>query len=426
MAKVKLHLDKRSANRNNLYPLVIQLAHKGKTRTIPLKIYLSKEQWKEDCQEIKGVKNSGRMTATVRRNLSEASDFLIQNRLEIELMNINELKNTIQADLIKQPHTTLRDIERYRAGKTCKIYLNEYGSVIMERLKKSGRFGYANAYKCGIKAIIAFNKGKDILLSDITVSFLKDFEAEHLGKGNSKNTISAYLRPIRTLMNQAIQEKLINQSVYPFSSYTIPSNRKTKKRAVQKDVILDIRKLDLKKGALRNARNYLLFIFNNRGINLIDVAKLKKHQIVNAKYENRKLVKGRMEYTRSKTNKDFSIRLTQESLQILNEYDIFNKEKDDLIFPIGFVKTERGRENYNQNRKRINDRFKTLAEMAGFEGNMTTYVIRHSWATIAKKNGVPVSVIGESLGHEDFSTTETYLDSFDHDTLDDANDLVVS
>ncbi|MBL4669716.1 MAG: hypothetical protein JKY30_10705, partial [Flavobacteriales bacterium] len=98
MAKVKLHLDKRTLNKENKIPLVIQLAHKGKTRTIPLKIYLELKQWKEANQEITGVPNSKRATAMIRRKLSKASDFLLKNSIEIELINIKELKNLIQAD----------------------------------------------------------------------------------------------------------------------------------------------------------------------------------------------------------------------------------------------------------------------------------------------------------------------------------------
>lgn len=426
MAKVKIHLDKRTTNKEDKYPLVLQLAHKGKTRTIPLKIYLSLDQWKESSQEITGIPNSKRVTAIIRRKLSKASDFLIQNSIEIESISINELKNIIQADLIKQPHTSQKDLEHYVNRKINKTSLKMYGNKIIDRFKKAGRFGNANAYIGGLTQVIRFNNDKDLYLSDITVSFLNEFEAHQLGKGNSKNTIGAYLRPVRAIMNQAIKEKILNPSAYPFNSYSIPINKKTKKRAVRKDVIISIRKIILEKGALRNAQNYLLFIFNNRGINLIDIAKIKKHQIIQAKYKNHKIIAGRLEYTRSKTNKDFSIKLTKESMIILNEYNIYGKGNDELIFPIGFEHTDKGRRNYNQNRKRINSRLKILAGMVGFEGNMTTYVIRHSWATIAKRNGVPVSVIGESLGHEDYKVTETYLDSFDNDTLDDANDLVVS
>ena len=37
---------------------------------------------------------------------------------------------------------------------------------------------------------------------------------------------------------------------------------------------------------------------------------------------------------------------------------------------------------------------------------------------------VPIAVISEGLGHEDIKTTQIYLDSFDDDVLDQANQLI--
>ena len=47
---------------------------------------------------------------------------------------------------------------------------------------------------------------------------------------------------------------------------------------------------------------------------------------------------------------------------------------------------------------------------------LTTYVARHSFATILKRSGAPIEFISESLGHQDLKTTENYLDSFEDDT----------
>lgn len=59
--------------------------------------------------------------------------------------------------------------------------------------------------------------------------------------------------------------------------------------------------------------------------------------------------------------------------------------------------------------------------MAGIESNLTTYVARHSWATILKRSGVSTSIIIERLGHTTEKTIQVYLDSFERETLDDAN-----
>ena len=78
---------------------------------------------------------------------------------------------------------------------------------------------------------------------------------------------------------------------------------------------------------------------------------------------------------------------------------------------------------YNE-RKTFNKYLKEIGEELKIPGNLTSYVARHSWATIAKDLNVPISVISEGLGHEDIKTTQIYLDSFDDEVLDQANQLI--
>ena len=51
---------------------------------------------------------------------------------------------------------------------------------------------------------------------------------------------------------------------------------------------------------------------------------------------------------------------------------------------------------------------------------LTTYVARHSYATILKRAGVSTSIISESLGHSSEKITQVYLDSFDNEQVDEA------
>jgi len=56
---------------------------------------------------------------------------------------------------------------------------------------------------------------------------------------------------------------------------------------------------------------------------------------------------------------------------------------------------------------------------------LTTYVARHSWATIAKKLGYSNDLLAESLGHSNGNrTTAIYLDSFDQEVIDPMNEEV--
>lgn len=74
----------------------------------------------------------------------------------------------------------------------------------------------------------------------------------------------------------------------------------------------------------------------------------------------------------------------------------------------------------------VNKKLKDVAVKAEISTTLTTYVARHSWATIAKRQGISTAIISEGLGHETEQTTQVYLDSFENDVLDLANELVTA
>ena len=69
---------------------------------------------------------------------------------------------------------------------------------------------------------------------------------------------------------------------------------------------------------------------------------------------------------------------------------------------------------------------KKVGEMIGRSIPLTTYVARHSWASIAKSKNVPVSAISEALGHDSEKTTQIYLSSLDTSVVDNANNLIIN
>ena len=52
------------------------------------------------------------------------------------------------------------------------------------------------------------------------------------------------------------------------------------------------------------------------------------------------------------------------------------------------------------------------------EDTVTTYVARHSFASVLKKSGVNIGIISQALGHQDIKTTEIYLSKFDDQQMD--------
>ena len=161
------------------------------------------------------------------------------------------------------------------------------------------------------------------------------------------------------------------------------------------------------------SRFFYIKLLSNK-LKLTDIAFLKPTNIIN----------GRLEYTRRKTNKNYSLALYDKPQKILNYY-LKRKKKDDYIFSI--IKREDPewiRKDIRNGLKTFNKYLRLIAKELNIEGNLTSYVARHSWATIGKHLNVPIQVISEGLGHDSIQTTQIYLDSFDKSVIDEASMLI--
>lgn len=124
-------------------------------------------------------------------------------------------------------------------------------------------------------------------------------------------------------------------------------------------------------------------------------------------------------YYRKKTKKLISLPLQQEALEILKKYS----SSSPYLFPIfsSFHKTEQQKKNRRHKViSKVNDTLKAIGNELGISTKVTTYVARHSYATVLKRAGVSISIIKESLGHSSEKVTQIYLDSFENSQIDKA------
>ena len=76
-------------------------------------------------------------------------------------------------------------------------------------------------------------------------------------------------------------------------------------------------------------------------------------------------------------------------------------------------KEEAGYKEYQSALRRFNNQLKSLSRELHIKSPVTSYTIRHSWATSAKYQGIPIEMISESLGHKSIKTTQIYLKGFE-------------
>lgn len=400
-ATVNIILDPRRPKNDGTYPISLKVIFKRTKFYINSGYSVKKEHWDEEKLQItKDCKKYSR---------------LVHTNNEITQKHIDAFK--VIEDLYKSGELeklTPSDLKTKILNKSERASFREFNKKIIDELKLAKKLGNASCYEQAQSFLDRYVKDKELYFEDIDFKLLKTLEAKHLSHNHTYNSLSFYLRTIRATFNRAIKEGVIKRDVYPFTNYSIKET-KTQKRAISKTDIERIRDVELvPNSTLWHARNMFMFSFYNIGINFVDMSYLKKSNLIN----------NRICYTRAKTGKNYSIKITAPTLEILNMY-LPDKNDDDYIFPIiQRQELELQRKDLQNGLKNFNKYMKQIAKMLKINATLTSYVARHSWATIAKGLNVPISVISEGLGHEDIKTTQIYLDSFDANVIDDANLLI--
>ena len=69
---------------------------------------------------------------------------------------------------------------------------------------------------------------------------------------------------------------------------------------------------------------------------------------------------------------------------------------------------------------------KKLSEKLDLSFPITLYVARHSWASIAQTEQIPLRVISAAMGHDSETTTQIYLSSIQTAQIDEANSKIMN
>ena len=287
--------------------------------------------------------------------------------------------------------------------------VSDFYTEIIENLNSSNNLGNAQIYTDSYRSLKSFtNKKLDIPFSHLDIEFLEKYEIWLRNKNLKETTISLLFRTLRSVYNKAIQNKYVKKDFYPFDRFKVSKfSIKTAKRAISKDNIIKI--LNYKGETYYECLAIDLFTFSylTAGINFVDISNLTQNNIVD----------NQVSYIRQKTKKVITIPLQNRAFELIEKYKCFDNP---YLFPIlnKLHKTEQ--QKINRRHKvisKINKSLKKIGTKIGLPIPLTTYVSRHSFATVLKRAGVNIAIISETLGHSDLKTTQIYLDSFENSQI---------
>jgi integrase/recombinase XerD len=301
------------------------------------------------------------------------------------------------------------DALNVRLGRAAGDTVNSALKARIQNLKREDQISTMQLSEYLLKTLETFTS-RDLDFETITVDWLKKYERHLLKNDKGYTTISMQMRVIRTLMNQAKRDGVIKETQYPFGKdkYEIKEGA-TIKKALTLDQIRQIFHFSDGNETTERYRDLWIFSYLCNGINIADLVKLKFKDI---KDGDICFVRQKTEST-SKNRREIRASVSLELQNIIDKWG--NKPiPTNYIFPYlnGKEDAEKRQRVTKDLTKRINLRMKKIGEELSI-GKITTYTARHSFATVLKRSGANIAFIGESLGHRDLKTTESYLASFE-------------
>jgi len=375
-----------------------QIIHERKVRQLLSDYKVFTSEWDE----------SRSMVTTTQKSERKSFILSIRERIRWDVERLTKIDRKLDANGLT--YTVDDVIDEFLR------YSNEYSlfnfmESMIVTLKQRNQLRTAETYKAALNSFKKFRINEDVMLDTITSDMMLSYESHLKHRGNTPNTISFYMRILRAVYNNAVDNEVI-ENRNPFRK-VFTGAEKTIKRALNLTTIKKIKNLDLSLSPKTDfARDMFMMSFYLRGMSFIDMAYLRKTDLEN----------GHMTYRRRKTGQQLTIEWTKEMQMILDKYP---ENRTRYLLPI-ITKEEGNQRRHARNvNESINHHLKKVAEKVGVLSPLTMYCARHSWASAAKAKGIPLSVISEGMGHDSEATTQIYLASLETSVVYKANALIL-
>jgi integrase len=416
---INVRLDKRKIQKSGI--------HKGK---YPIKIFVTYRVIREGKLVYDQQPYPTKYYATAK---DYQQIFSVKKPKATELLEIREAVGELERkanDVIdRYKVTTQSDFELYfLPGKRIESITGQF-KVKIDVLRNRGQISTAEKYQTALSSLLEFG-GEHLTFNEITPEFLCRYQEWYLKPRKSKDkrskqkditrsttSLAINLRHLRSIMNTAIKRKIISEDLYPFGAdeekYSIPDTQSEVKKFLLPDEKDRFLEYEPKDPEVAEGKDYSLFCYFSNGINLADIANLRKLAIQKDYFiVERTKTKGKL-----KKIKRIVVPLRSEHREIIKRRGKKSLIPNDYVFPI--LNDQMSAEDKFKAVRRFvrytNDALAVIQKDLGFDTKLTTYTLRHTFSFMILHQGGSTEILQDALGHGSKQTTEAYKHGFTMD-----------
>lgn len=253
-----------------------------------------------------------------------------------------------------------------------KSNLTLFMKQLIRSLKEEERFSTAHIYQSTLNAFMLFCKTDAIRFNQMERSRLKQFENHLRNKGCTWNTVSTYMRTLRSIYNKAVDDGLAEEKPRLFRHVYTGVKANTKRALDAKDMskLLSASLPRPLPQSMEESRAWITLMFLLRGMPFVDLAHLRKTDLQDSV----------ISYRRHKTGTLLTVEIPPAAMNLIKRYQNTDSASPYLL-PIlsGNRKSEEEYAEYQHALRKLNYDLKQLAVYCGIKLNVSSYTTRHKW-----------------------------------------------
>ncbi|HSD08183.1 site-specific integrase [Flavobacterium sp.] len=377
--KVLFLINKTRINSKGEAPIRCRITFNGIRKIFSTGLFINPDNW-ENTLQIANPPNDP--NSYINTQLS-----LIKQEINQAFLFLKVQKNTFDADDIYLQYKGENIKVEKKLIEVFEMHNDSMKKLIGIEYSKSTHSKFIEAKKHTEDFLKFKYKKKDINLIDLNLKFLHEFEMYLKSERKHKQiTINKSIQRLRKIIKLALSEGFIITD--PFLLH--------RPKKVENQVVFltpkELQELENHKFTQTRLQQVCdMFIFCcYTGLAYNEMSSLTKKNIVKG-FDNKLWI----DMYRQKTKKQFKIPLLPKAKEILDKYKS-NISSQNKLLPI-------------ITNQKFNSYLKEIAEILGFEKNLTHHIGRKTFATtILLYNDVPMEIVSELLGHSKMSVTQAH------------------